>query len=122
MLACMFLLPESDKFHVIRAISIPVMLVYPIATVLLCLLLARQQTLKRTQDQLKQSEERFKMLFDKAPLGYQSLDFNGNFIDVNQQWCALLGYTQDEVIGKWFGDFLSPENRKVFLQRFPLFK
>lgn len=122
MLACMLLLPYPDSGNVIRAIALPVMLIYPIATVLLSLLLIRQQMLKQTQEQLKQSEERFKLLFDKAPLGYQSLDADGYFIEVNQQWCDLLGYTLEEVIGKWFGDFLSPDNKEAFRKRFPTFK
>lgn len=122
MLACMLLLPQPDNIKVIRTITIPVLLVYPAATVVLGLLLMRQQTLRNTQEQLKQSEERFKLLFEKAPMGYQSLDFDGNFIDVNQQWCELLGYSRDEVIGKWFGDFLSPVNREAFRARFPVFK
>ena len=122
MLACMLLLPYPNSANVIRAIALPVMLIYPIATVLLSLLLIRQQMLKLTQEQLKQSEERFKLLFDKAPLGYQSLDADGYFIEVNQQWCDLLGYTREEVIGKWFGDFLAPENRDAFRKRFPIFK
>ncbi len=122
MLACMLLLPYPDSRNVILEIALPVMLIYPVATVLLSLLLMRQQTLRRTQIQLKQSEERFKQLFDKAPLGYQSLDFDGSFLDVNQQWCDLLGYSRDEVIGKWFGDFLSPSYRKAFIKRFPIFK
>ncbi len=71
---------------------------------------------------LLQSEEKFRMLFDKAPLGYQSLDIDGCFIDVNQQWLAMLGYTREEVIGKWFGDFLSPVYQNGFRERFPLFK
>jgi len=40
---------------------------------------------------LKESEQRFQLLFNKAPLGYQSLDINGNFIEVNQQWLDTLG-------------------------------
>ena len=122
MLACMLLLPYPDSKNVITSIAFPVMLIYPIATVLLSLLLIRQQMLKQTQVQLKQSEERFKLLFDKAPLGYQSLDADGFFIEVNQQWCDLLGYTREEVIGKWFGDFLSPDNKEAFRKRFPIFK
>ncbi|GEM_PF-451772 len=122
MLACMLILPYPNNISVISAIALPVMLIYPVATVLLSLLLIRQQMLKQTQEQLKQSEERFKLLFDKAPLGYQSLDEEGYFIEVNQQWCDLLGYTREEVIGKWFGDFLSSENRQAFQKRFPAFK
>jgi PAS domain S-box-containing protein len=71
---------------------------------------------------LRESEERFQLLFNEAPLGYQSLDIDGCFIEVNKQWLNTLGYTYDEVIGKWFGDFLSPEYRPGFRQRFPIFK
>ncbi|MDY0287758.1 MAG: EAL domain-containing protein [Sphaerochaeta sp.] len=122
MLLSMFLLPYPENLFVMREIMIPVLGLYPIVTVFLTLILIRQQTLKHMQDQLEQSEERFQLLFDKAPLGYQSLDFDGNFIEVNQKWCDLLGYARDEVLGKWFGDFLSPAYREAFRQRFPLFK
>ena len=76
----------------------------------------------KTEKALKDSEERFQILFNKAPLGYQSLDFDGHFIEVNQQWLDTLGYTREEVIGKWFGDFLSPDYQEGFRKRFPLFK
>lgn len=71
---------------------------------------------------LKESEERFQLLFNKAPLGYQSLDFDGNFLEVNQKWLDTLGYERDEVIGRWFGDFLTPLYRENFRKRFPIFK
>lgn len=77
---------------------------------------------KKTAEELQASEERFRMLFDKAPLGYQSLDADGNFLDVNQAWLDLLGYRQDEVLGRWFGDFLTPDFVAGFRKRFPLFK
>lgn len=69
-----------------------------------------------------ENETQFKLLFERAPLGYQSLDINGNFIEVNQQWLDTLGYKRDEVIGKWFGDFLSPSYQDGFRKRFPIFK
>ena len=77
---------------------------------------------KLTEKALKESEERFYLLFNKAPLGYQSLDFDGCFIEVNQQWLETLGYKREEVIGKWFGEFLSPEYQDGFRQRFPILK
>jgi len=71
---------------------------------------------------LRNSEERFQLLFNEAPLGYQSLDINGYIINVNQKWLNTLGYSRQEVIGKWFGDFLSPDSQEGFRQRFPIFK
>jgi len=69
----------------------------------------------------EQSEERFQLLFNQAPLGYQSLDSEGRFIDINQQWLDTLGYEREEVIGNWFGDFLTPEFKDGFRERFPMF-
>lgn len=122
MLACMFFLPYPESLNVIGIIALPVMLIYPVASVLLCMLLLNQRERRHSQEQLKQSEERFQLLFNKAPLGYQSLDSEGNIISVNQQWMDTLGYAHSEVIGKWFGDFLAPGYVETFRERFPLFK
>ncbi len=77
---------------------------------------------KQAELALQESEERFQLLFNKAPLGYQSLDYDGNFIEVNQAWLDTLGFIRKEVIGKWFGDFLSPAYQDGFRKRFPIFK
>ena len=77
---------------------------------------------KQMEQALVSSEDRFRVLFDQAPLGYQSLDENGYFIEVNAAWLNTLGYQRDEVLGKWFGDFLAPEFVETFRQRFPIFK
>jgi len=77
---------------------------------------------KQKEEALRASEERFSALFDEAPLGYQSLDEEGHFIEVNQAWLETLGYSREEVIGKWFGEFLAPEFVNAFRERFPQFK
>jgi PAS domain S-box-containing protein/putative nucleotidyltransferase with HDIG domain len=71
---------------------------------------------------LRDSEERFHALFEQAPMGYQSLDEDGCFLEVNQAWLDLLGFSREEVLGKWFVDFLAPEFADAFRKRFPLFK
>lgn len=81
-----------------------------------------EEQLQRSEEKLQHSEERFQQLFDEAPLGYQSLDEAGCFLDVNQSWCEILGYAKEAVIGRWFGEFLAPEYVEPFRQRFPLFK
>ena len=77
---------------------------------------------KRTEEALIESEERFKMLFEKAPIGYQSLDKMGYLVDVNETWLELMGYEKEEVIGKWFGNFLTPAYVEFFKLKFPRFK
>jgi len=77
---------------------------------------------EKTIELLRRTEEHYESLFDKAPLGYQSLDINGHFIEVNQIWEDTFGYTREEVVGKWFGDFLAPKDQEEFRKRFVLFK
>jgi len=59
---------------------------------------------------------------ENAPLSYQSVDENGCFLDVNLKWLKTLGYDREEVIGKWFGDFLHPDSLVAFETNFPDFK
>jgi PAS domain S-box-containing protein len=75
----------------------------------------------RIENVLRESDERFRMLFEHAPLAYQSLDKNGCILEANRAWLELFGYTRAEVIGKWFGDFLAPEYIDGFNERYPLF-
>jgi PAS domain S-box-containing protein len=71
---------------------------------------------KKAEEALRESEERFKMLYERAPVGYQSLDETGNLLDVNETWLELMGYKKHEVIGCKFRNFLSPEYGAVVNQ------
>lgn len=77
---------------------------------------------KQAEEALRESEERFRLLYERAPLGYQSLDEHGHLLEVNQAWLDTLGYTREEVIGKSFGDFLHPDWVDHFKQNFSRFK
>ncbi len=57
--------------------------------------------------ELLESEQRFRSMFENSPFAYQSLDQGGTFLDVNSEWTRLTGYTRDEVIGTYFGDYWS---------------
>ena len=75
---------------------------------------------KQIENALRDSEERYKLMFDNAPVGYQSLDKDGCILDVNRTWLDHLGYQHDEVIGQWFGDFLHDDQKEIFRKLFPV--
>ena len=77
---------------------------------------------QQSEEALRESEKRFRLLFDMSPLSYQSLDADGCFLEVNPTWLKLLGYTREEVIGRWFGDFMALEYVDHFRVNFPRFK
>jgi PAS domain S-box-containing protein len=76
---------------------------------------------KGLEDRLRESTERFRSLFEEAPLAYQSLDAAGHILEVNKAWLDALGYVREEVAGQPFEKFLSPEQLPVFRERFPRF-
>ena len=47
---------------------------------------------------------------------------NGDFIELNETWCNVLGYSKEEVLGRNFSEFLHPDFREVFEENFPKFK
>ena len=77
---------------------------------------------KEAEAALQESEERFRQLFDNAPIAYQSLDIHGNFITVNEAWTSILGYSKSEVIGRNFSEFLHPAWKDQFKESFVHFK
>ena len=88
-------------------------------------LLARVNAMLRIQtaeQALRESEEHLRSIYENLPLAYQSLDEKGYFLDINKAWLEMLGYGREEVIGKWFGDFLDNKLHELFRKRFLHFK
>ena len=57
---------------------------------------------KRAEEELKNSEERLKILFDYAPDAYYISDLKGKFIDGNKVAERVIGYKKEELIRKSF--------------------
>lgn len=47
---------------------------------------------------LRESEERFCAIFDQAAVGISQVALSGNFLQVNPQFCQMVGYTQSELL------------------------
>lgn len=65
------------------------------------------------QKALKESEGRYKHLFELTPIMLHSIDSSGRIANVSSRWLSQLGYARDEVVGKSFTDFLSEESRRL---------
>jgi len=76
---------------------------------------------EKTTRYLEESEKRFKLMFENAPLSYQSLDSNTHLINVNPAWLETMGYKWEEVIGHCFSEFMTPESALLIKTRFAKF-
>jgi len=55
---------------------------------------------KQAEEALRKSEERFKDLYDNAPVGYHEYNSEGQITNVNRTDLGMLGYTKEEMIGQ----------------------
>ena len=73
---------------------------------------------KKTEEQLRQSEEKYQKLFQNAPLMYvitrneRGIPF---ISDCNKLFLRAMGFTRQDVIGKPLAEFYSPESRDRLL-------
>lgn len=63
------------------------------------------------QQALDESEERFRVLFEDAPVAYHEIDATGIICRVNQTECKLLGFSRCELIGRPVWELVAPEER-----------
>lgn len=68
---------------------------------------------KQMERALRVSEEKFKQLYEKAPVPYHTLSADGTITDVNEKWCQLLGYERQEIIGKAIFDFIHCDEQET---------
>ncbi|MBN1906090.1 MAG: PAS domain-containing protein [Deltaproteobacteria bacterium] len=60
---------------------------------------------KKAEEALRQNEERYRDLFDNAPIGYIEIDKEGRITAVNNAELDMLGYTYEKIIGKYIWNF-----------------
>jgi PAS domain S-box-containing protein len=77
---------------------------------------------KKALRNLEEGEKRFRLLYENAPLGYQTLDEDGHFLEINSEWLNALGYKREEVVGKSFREFISSTSKQTFEKTFSEFK
>ena len=60
------------------------------------------------QDALRRSEQRFRTAMESAPTGMAVIGLNREFVEVNPALCALLGRSEDWLLGHGMHDVLDP--------------
>lgn len=73
---------------------------------------------KRTEEALRQSESKYRLLMEQASDGIHTYDSSGNFIETNLKLCEMLGYTREEMLRLNVKDLVPPDELNVAPIRF----
>jgi len=105
MLGCTIFLPEENRMATLLVIWWPVILIYPLATVLIAKLLFSRKENWKQKDKLKESEERYRLIFENNPnpMWIQDLE-TLNFLEVNRAAITHYGYTREEFLNMTLKD------------------
>lgn len=60
---------------------------------------------------LRESEARFRIMFEQANVGIAFADFHGKIQQVNQRYCEIVGYPADELVGNNIDNITHPDDR-----------
>lgn len=75
---------------------------------------------KQTQRDLLKQGEQFRLFFEHAPIGNALVGAEGRYTAVNQAFCDMLGYREDELLGLTYRDITHPDDlvlSRMFVDR-----
>jgi len=107
MLLLMFTLPGGQGWPVLQRIALPVMLIYPLGTVLIGKIIYDQETGERLVAAIEESKEEFRTTIYSIGDALITTDRDGRVRCMNKTAEALTGWTESEAMGKPLGQVFS---------------
>lgn len=109
MVLLIFTLPEHVVLSTLKRVGLPVLLTYPLATVLVGKILSDHLARDRSRKEMELERERFRTLVNNAPFGMVLIGKNSRFLLINPKFRELFGYDDTDV----------PDGREWFRKAFP---
>ncbi len=72
----------------------------------------------KIQKDLRESEERYRVLYENLPDGVVGIDLEGRFTFCNKRIVEMWGYSEDEIIGERLDIFLHPDYKEPAMKVF----
>ncbi len=111
MILLMFTLPSKMQLITLKIISLTVIIAYPLATILIGKILKDQEDNQRMIDEIKKSEENYRLLIENQTDLVVKVDKEGRFVYVSQSYCNIFGKTEKELLGNKFLPLVHEEDQ-----------
>ncbi|MFO7831004.1 MAG: PAS domain S-box protein [Desulfuromonadaceae bacterium] len=72
---------------------------------------------KEAEEQLRESEERFRSIYEHTTMGLTQVSLDFRIQHANQAYCDMLGYTPDEIVGMHLKEITQPETLEENLEK-----
>ncbi|MBF0242868.1 MAG: response regulator [Desulfamplus sp.] len=127
MLTMTLALPAEIRLKVLNNIALPIMLLYPLATVLAGKILSDQVLAIRAvadveyaQKSLKTNESKYRNLFENAPIGIFTTSSKGHALAINTVMANIVGFSSPAEATKHYSElaknlYVNPSDREKFL-------
>jgi two-component system cell cycle sensor histidine kinase/response regulator CckA len=73
---------------------------------------------KRTEERLRQSEEKYRNILENIEDGYYEEDLAGNFVFFNEAMCRIYGYPKEELLGLNYKEYTDKETAEKLFKVF----
>ena len=116
MIALIATLPAGMRLSTLRSIGLPVIIMYPLATMLIGKILSDHAEREKSVQELHESESKFRTLAESTPMAillYQ----NDKWVYANPAATDITGYSNEELLSMNFWDFIHPDYRDIVKER-----
>jgi PAS domain S-box-containing protein len=118
MLLLTLALPREAMLKTLENMTIPVLLIFPAATWLICLLFLDQESRISAEENVHRNETFLQQIVENIPdMIFVKEAENLKFVRFNKAGEDLLGYSREDLLGKNDYDFFSPSQAEFFIAK-----
>lgn len=118
MMILMIALPSKYAAEALKVITITVLGFYPLITVIIGKVLSDQEDNKKSIEEIKESEEKYRSISENSYNLISLLDKHGNFTYCNNSYKEILGYSPEDLIGKKCFEIIHPDEKDEIIKIF----
>ena len=117
MLSLTITLPGDSTFEVLRKVGLPIIIFYPLATVLIGKILSDNLARTNIMHSLRESENRYRTLLETIPNPVFYKDREGRYVGCNRSFEEFMGLPRERIITRTVFDIAPKEIAGVYFQR-----